>query len=116
MATKFGAKSTTEDPLAGIDLKGNPCGVTPIMVTGIMFNLTVRPSTSGDDPNARAHSPALISATGGAPARSSGACIGRPGSGCTSIWSKKFPLTASSSTRRAVEQHGLDVNRQSRPD
>src|SRR4029077_16627379 len=59
----------------------NPAGVTPMMVTGTMLTLIVRPITEGDEPNVRCHRAGLINATVGAPTRSSEAKIGRPSCG-----------------------------------
>ena len=63
----------------------NPDGATPMIVTGTMLTLIVRPTTEGEDPKARSQTSVLIRATVGAPIWSSAARIGRPS--CGSTWS-----------------------------
>ena len=99
----WGQDAPSSDPLLprgstrGCELKGrnrsgldctllapvNSDGATPTISTGTRLTLIVRPTTAGEDPNARCHSSALIRATVGAPILSSPARMGRPSCGCT---------------------------------
>src|SRR5271170_7528260 len=59
------------------------------------------PTMSGAEPNLRCHKPALISATGAVPRRSSSAVNDRPRVGLTPKISKKFAETMPTRTRSA---------------
>ena len=62
-------------------MPANPGGATPATRYGSDRMRTVRPTTSGSRPKARSHSPLEITATRGAPGRSSSGASSRPSPG-----------------------------------
>jgi hypothetical protein len=62
--------------------------MTPTMVSGTAFTVMTRPTASGARPNRRCQNASLITATGGAPARSSESVNNRPAAGAMPSVSK----------------------------
>ena len=58
-------------------------GATPTTTYGCDRMLSNRPTTAGSRPKARVHNPLEITATRGAPGRSSSGASNRPSTGCT---------------------------------
>ncbi len=79
----------------------------PITVNTWSSSRTGRPTTDGSRPNARVHSPSLMTATAGPPARASSGVNPRPASGRTPSIGSNWSVTDNACSRIASPASGM---------